>query len=263
MNIICNTGGSSKLHSISGSGVIITGSGLVLTNAHVAQYFLLGDKGVSCVLRTGSPATDAYTAALAFVSPAWVHANAAVLTETMPSGTGEHDYALLAISGAAPGAAAATAPFPYLPISALPVSAGTSVVIGSYGAQFLETAQIESALFPTVAFGSVKNVYTFGTNTIDVLALGGSAAAQEGSSGGGVASASGALVGTITTSTVTGDTSTRSLDAITTSYIRAAYASETGSPIDLLLAEATSTAVARFAPDASALESVIVSAVGL
>ncbi len=114
-----------------------------------------------------------------------------------------------------------------------------------------------------MVLGSVKDVFTFGTQSVDVLSLGGSAAAQEGSSGGGVANASGVLVGTITTSTVTGATTTRALDAITASYVRAAYASETGRPLEYLLTEATTTAVANFALDASALESVIVNAIGL
>ena len=106
-------------------------------------------------------------------------------------------------------------------------------------------------------YGSVKDVYTFGTNTIDVLALGGSAAAQEGSSGGGIANADGELVGTITTSTVSGATNTRSLDAITLSYIRADYATETGVPFDILLSQPPADAVASFAPEAKSLEALI------
>ena len=261
VNVICYAPGGSGLHSISGSGIIVSPSGLILTNAHVAQYLLLIDQNVSCTIRTGSPAHDAYTADLAFISPAWVHANANLITEAAPSGTGEHDYAFLAIAGSVTDVPL-PASFPYMPVSAYPPGAGTSVVIASYGAQFLETNQIQSSLFPTIVFGSVKDVYTFATNTIDVLALGGSAAAQEGSSGGGVASASGALVGTITTSTISGSTASRSLDAITTSYVRAAYASETGKPLEFLLSESTTTAVADFASSASALESVILSAIG-
>ena len=261
VNILCYTPAGSQLHSISGSGVIISPTGLILTNAHVAQYFLLSDQGVSCTVRTGSPARDAYTADLAFISPAWVHANAVVITEATPSGTGEHDYALLAISGSATDTPA-PASYPFVPISAYPPAVGAPVVIGSYGAQFLESNQIQSSLFPTIVFGSVKDRYTFGTNTEDVISLGGSAAAQEGSSGGGVVGTEGALVGTITTSTVTGSTATRSLDAITTSYIRAAYASETGKPLESLLTESTTTAVENFKSDASALESVILGTIG-
>jgi len=130
-------------------------------------------------------------------------------------------------------------------------------VIASYGAQFLESSQVQSALFPTVVRGSVKDVFTFASSTIDVLALGGSAAAQEGSSGGGVSDASGVLVGTITTSTTEGATDTRSLTAITASYIRAEYAREMGQALDALLALPSATAIADFAPRIPALESLI------
>src|SRR3989344_252919 len=41
VNILCITGSGGPLNSISGSGVIIDPRGIILTNAHVAQYFLL------------------------------------------------------------------------------------------------------------------------------------------------------------------------------------------------------------------------------
>ena len=256
VNIICYVPLGSGLHSISGSGIFIDSKGIILTNAHVAQYFLLADRGTSCTIRAGSPARDGYEAKLIFISPAWLKANATVLTQTLPSGTGEYDFALLAVSSSATSLALPPS-FPSLPLASVPPQAGTPVVIATYGAQFLDPGQIQSGLSPTVVFGSVKDVFTFGTNTIDVLALGGSAAAQEGSSGGGVADASGSLVGTITTSTVSGDTSTRSLDAITASYIRAEYANETGQALDLLLAKPTSAAIAAFASQLPALEAIL------
>lgn len=259
VNIICYVPAGSGLHSISGSGVLIDSKGIILTNAHVAQYFLLADRGVSCTIRSGSPAVSRYSAKLIFISSAWVHANVGVLTEAAPSGTGEYDFALLAINKSV-----TTAPlpdsFPFVPLATVPPLPGTPVIIASYGAQFLDPTQVQSSLFPTLVFGSVKSVFTFNVNTIDVLALGGSAAAQEGSSGGGVADATGALVGTITTSTVQGATATRSLSAITASYVRADYASETGQALNLLLAESTSTAIANFAPQMPALESVLTAA---
>lgn len=256
VNILCYVPLQSGLHSISGSGVIVSPSGIILTNAHVAQYFLLADRGARCSIRAGSPAADSYEAALVFISPAWLRANATVLTQEAPAGTGEYDFALLAVT-ANKTAAPLPSAFPSIPLATRPPAAGTPVVIASYGAQFLESNQIRSALFPTVVFGSVKDVYTFTEHTIDVLALGGSAAAQEGSSGGGVAGAAGTLLGTITTSTVTGDTASRSLDAVTASYIRGEYASETGEPLDLLLARDPATAAADFAPQIPVLESIL------
>ncbi|HUY62248.1 MAG TPA: trypsin-like peptidase domain-containing protein [Candidatus Paceibacterota bacterium] len=256
VNILCYSPAGSGLHSISGSGVIVDPKGIILTNAHVAQYFLLADRGVSCTVRTGSPAKDAYDASLIYLPPTWVHENANVLTETAPSGTGEHDYALLGITDSATDAPL-PATFPSASLGIAPPPVGTPVVIGSYGAQFLQSSQVESSLFPTIVFGSVKGVFTFAADTVDVLALGGSAAAQEGSSGGGVADAHGTLVGTITTSTVTGSTATRELDAITASYVRADYATENGAPLDLLLAEPTAVSIAAFAPKIPALEAML------
>ena len=257
VNIICSAPVKSKIHSISGSGVFIDSKGIILTNAHIGQYFLMADRGVSCVIRSGSPAVAHYKASIIYISPVWIQTNPNVLTQTNAIGNGEYDFALLAVSGSAVSNDIVPSSFPYLPLATFPPPTGAPVAIASYGAQFLASDQIQSGLFPTIVFGSVKEVFTFGTNTIDVLALGGSYAAQEGSSGGGVVDTSGALVGTITTSTVSGTTDTRSLDAITASYIRAQYASETGHALDILLTKPTKISVADFAPKIPALESII------
>lgn len=257
VNIICYAPAGSGLHSISGSGVFVDPKGAIITNAHIAQYFLLADRDVSCDIRVGSPAADTYDAALAYIPPEWVSANASVLAQAEPTGTGEYDFAFLAVTKSATGAPLPSS-FPHIPLAATASSRfGAPVVIASYGAQFLAPGQIQSALFPTIVFGSVKGVFTFASSTIDVLALGGSAAAQEGSSGGGVADASGALTGIITTSTTEGATDTRKLDAITASYIRAEYAHETGQSLDALLVLPPSAATADFAPRIPALEALI------
>jgi len=256
VNILCYAPAGGSIHSISGSGVIIDPKGIIITNAHVAQYLLLKDRGVDCTIRSGSPALDRYEASLIYISPSWLRANPRVLTETLPNGTGEYDFALAAITKSTTRDSLPST-FPFLPLATRPSVTGVPVVIASYGAQFIASSQIQSSLFPTVVFGSVKDIFTFGTKTIDVIALGGSAAAQEGSSGGGVADAYGNLVGVITTSTVTGATDTRSLDAITASYIRAQYATETGSALDILLSKDTATSVAGYASQLSDLEAII------
>ena len=256
VNIVCYVPAGSPLHSMSGSGIFIDSKGVILTNAHVAQYFLLRDRNVSCTIRSGSPAVNRYKAALIYISPSWIRTNPTVLTQVAPSGTGEYDFALLAVTSSATSEPL-PALFPYVPLAETPPASLTPIVIASFGAQFLETSQIQSSLYPTIVFGSIKDVYTFAVNTIDILALGGSAAAQEGSSGGGVADATGSLVGTITTSTIQGATDTRNLTAITASYIRAQYAREMNSSLDSLLAESTDFAVSDFAPQIPQLEAII------
>lgn len=256
VNIICYAPVGGGLRSISGSGIIVDSKGIILTNAHIAQNFLLEDRGVSCTIRSGSPAIDKYKASLIYIPSEWIDANEKILTETNPSGTGEFDFAFLAISKSATKDELPDS-FPSIRMATSPPSTGTPVVIASYGAQFLESIQIQSFLFPTVVFGSVKNVFTFASTSIDVLALGGSAAAQEGSSGGGISNMNGELIGTITTSTTKGTTDTRSLDAITASYIRAEYLRETGYPLDELFSKTISESIADFASKMPALESIL------
>lgn len=256
VNIICNAPYGGKLQSISGSGIVIDPRGVILTNAHIGQYFLLADRGVSCFIRAGSPAHDAYEASLAFISPAWLSANATAIKQHEPTGTGEHDFALLVITKSVT-ATPLPASFPYVPEAHNSPAVGEGIVIGSYAAQFLSSSAIQDALYPTIVYGSIKDVYTFDTNTVDLVSLGGTVAAQEGSSGGGVVNALGSLVATITTSTVKGDTSTRQLNAITASYIRRAYAAETGYALSTLLAKKPSDMVADFAPQIPALEAKI------
>lgn len=258
VNIICYVRQGNGLNSISGSGVIIDPKGFILTNAHVAQFFLLTDRGVSCVIRSGSPAVTAYEAKLAFISPAWLHANATVLTQSAPVGTGEYDFALLAITKTR-DLSSLTVSFPYVPLAREAPTSRIPVSIGSYGAQFLGRYQVETSLYPTIVFSSIKEVFTFATDSIDILALGGSPAAQEGSSGGGVTDMSGNLIGVLTTSTMEDDVMTRSLHAITASYIRAEYANETASTLDILLSESPPAAADNFALKIPNLEPIITS----
>lgn len=256
VNILC-FGPSKGIHSITGSGVMIDPKGIILTNAHVAQHFLLADRGVTCTVRTGRPAAASYSAKLIYISPQWLKANSRSFIEEGPSGTGEYDFALLAVDSSET-ASPLPALFTHVPLAKMAPQPGAPVLIGSYAAQFLETDQILSNLYSTLVTGSVKDVYTFGKNTIDLLALGASAAAQSGSSGGGVVDETGKLVGTITTtSAIVGDSSTRAVDAISASYIRAEFAKETGGSLDTLLAESTATAIASFAAAAPTLEAIL------
>lgn len=256
VNIICYAPTNSSVRSITGSGVIIDPKGIILTNAHIAQYFLLTKRNVFCTIRAGSPAVDKYKASPVYISPAWLKANADLLTQTNPIGTGEHDFAFLVVTSSATTAKLPVS-FPYIPLATGSPIIGTSVAIASYGAQTLGVSQIQSALFPTIAFGSVQDVFTFASTTIDVLALGGSVAAQKGSSGGGIVGKEGKLLGTLTTSMIGGDTNTRVLHAITTSYIRNEYTNETGQTLDTLLAKSPTTAVVDFAPQIPALEAIL------
>ena len=82
VNVLCASRDRS-VKSISGSGVVISPDGLILTNSHVAQLFLLQDyptkNNVTCVIRVGNPAHTAYYAKVAYVSTPWIEKNKASL----------------------------------------------------------------------------------------------------------------------------------------------------------------------------------------
>lgn len=264
VNVICAAEDGS-VRSVSGSGVFISSDGLIVTNAHIAQLFLLRDyptrNNVLCVIRSGNPARTAYIAELSYISGPWIRANSRTLTISDPKGTGKDDFALLRVTASATDTPL-PARFPFVPLAVNdPYDIEEPVSIGSYGAQALTSVQIREYLYPTLVFGSIKDQFTFNTTTVDVLALGGSAVAQEGSSGGGVVNTKGELIAVISTSSVVGDLIKRDLHAITVDHIRRSFEADTGSSLDAYVDNTTpSYLVARFRNASLALSSVLVNA---
>lgn len=239
VNIICTTPASGPFESISGSGIIIDPRGVILTNAHVAQFFLLKDyptpNFVQCVVRTGSPASPKYTAELMFLPPSWIRDNAQKIDDEAPRGTGERDYALLRITGGVSSSITLPPLFPYLLVSTAPPSVGDQVLQAGYAAGFLGGITIQNNLFASTAWTQIRDIFTFNANTVDLVALGGSVVAQSGSSGGPVVNQEAVTVGVIVTSSGTGDTSNRNLQAITTSYIVRDFEQERGKSLSQAL----------------------------
>jgi S1-C subfamily serine protease len=265
VNILC-IAHQKPLRSTSGSGIIIDSNGIILTVAHVAQSLLLaqqlGPSVISCTIRTGSPATDAYSAKVIYISEAWLKDNATTLITSQPTGTGEHDYALLAITGSA--GKPLVGAFRAVPLAMTPSRIGDHVFIGSYGAQDLTGAQVRTSLYPTLATSTITNRYTFTSNTPDVLAIGGSKASQEGSSGGAVVNEAGELIGLITTSQVTGDVATREMRVLSPSYIRRSFKEDTGKDFDSFHSDSVlSTLISGYAETVTRLAEFLADAIGL
>ena len=264
VNIVClPTTNPSALKGISGSGIIIDPHGIVLTVAHVAQYELLAQARpdlMGCFVRAGSPASFAYKAKPIYLSSNWVAQNPQTISTADPRGTGENDFALLAITSSDTSLPLPSS-FPYVPLSPTVANVGDPVVIGSYGAEFLTSARIRSDLYPTLVFGSVHDHFTFTSTTIDLLSLGGGAAAQQGSSGGGVMNQNGQLVALITTSSSGSDLASRDLHAITNTYLLRAFKQESGFDLNSYITSATpAVLVNTYSSKASQLANALIKA---
>ena len=235
VNIICLPGGG--IQGASGSGVIVDPRGIILTVAHVAQNFLLTDypeeNAGTCYIRTGSPARNAYTAELIYISPDWVRENPGTFLSSRPTGTGEDDFAFLAITGTLTNTPLSRN-FSYIPLSqaATEIEEGDEVGIGSYAAEFLTSSEVRSSLYPTISSGPVNNVFTFGRSNVDIFSVRAGSAAQEGSSGGAVINGERRLIGLISTRTVRPDLSMRDLQALTMNHLRRSFRAEMSTDLD-------------------------------
>lgn len=266
VNILCTTKTSGPLNSISASGVIIDPRGLIVTNAHVGQYFLLKDYPtpdfVECIIRTGSPAAPKYKAELLFLPPSWIADNAQKINQAHPTGNGEHDYAFLRITGTVSNSITLPLAFSYAPMSIDPPVEGEGILAAGYAAGFLGGITVQKDLYASSATTKVGEVYTFGNDTLDLFSLGGTVVSQQGSSGGAAVNSNGILVGVIVTSSDAPETEGRDLRAISTSYIVADFLKESGTPLGTYLSGNTALTASVFSQNiASALTSALVKAI--
>lgn len=245
VNILCTTKWSGSFSPITGSGIVIDPKGVILTNAHVAQYYLLKDyltkDFIDCVIRTGSPASPVYRADLIFISPSWVKNNYKNITSSDPQGTGENDLALLLIKSSADPSKKLPASFPFVApdYDEESVAVKTPVLLAGYPAGFLGGIAIQKDLWPVSTAASILEIFTYSKEpsyNIDVFSIGGSVVAQKGSSGGAVVSQkSGNLLGIIVTSTDAIDTSGRDLRAISVAHVGRTLGAELGFGLSDLL----------------------------
>ncbi len=239
VNILCGATRASAFSGATGSGIIIDPRGVILTNAHVAQYLLLQshpNADIRCTIRTGIPAQPAYHAQILAFPEAWVQEHAGDIREEYPVGTGEHDWALLYITeSATEQPLPKTFPFVSLDTREGIAQAGQQVLLAAYPSGFLDSATLQRNLWPVTSVGQVKNVYTFATSTIDVLSFGGTIVAQGGASGGGALNAWGKLVGILTTSSMGPTTDDRDLRAISLAHINRSISVHTGGTLQAFL----------------------------
>ena len=232
VNILCLSNGGGRVSPISGSGIMIDPKGVILTNAHVAQYVLLSESprlDLTCVVRSGSPARNRWVPDILYIPPIWVQDHARDINTTNATGTGEHDYALLRIASQSDGTPA-DGNFPAISFDVRDAIGflGDEVLVASYPAEFLGATVTQLTLYPASSLAMIKNLFTFTNKSIDVLSLGGVIEAQSGSSGGAVVNDWGKLIAMISTTSSGTTTADRDLHAITMSYINSDIAEQSG-----------------------------------
>ena len=259
VNILCLTRRNGSLDSLSGSGVIIDPRGVIITNAHVAEFFLLEDylteNNIDCVIRMGEPARPLYKAALLNISKEWVEETASTIRKSERTGTGENDYALLLITSNINGQSIPNETvFPYLEVDTDFIAyANYPVFLAGYPAEFLGEITIQRDFWPVSSSVEIKSSYYFseeGKEKPDLLGLGGSVVAQAGASGGAVVdSYTGKLVAVIVTTSEAKTTGDRDLNGATLNHINRAMAKSIGKNLREFLSQNLKEELNRFQRD--------------
>lgn len=252
VNIFCTLKTNKYTRTATGSGVFISEKGVILTNAHVAQFLLLEDADsnikTSCVVRTGSPAKTEYTAKLLYIPPLWISANAEELQNEHPQGTGERDYALMYVTESTTGDILPKT-FPYLTPDTQALTDRTksqTLRVAGYPAERLLVEGARANLPQVIATTSIHDFYTFGGKQADLMSLAPSMVGEQGSSGGPVVSQKGTLIGLVSTKGNATRDGEKSLRALTVAYINRTILEETKSDLAATLESDLEARAKRF-----------------
>lgn len=270
VNIFCTTKTGGDFKPISGSGIIINKKGVILTNAHVAQYLLLKDYYIknfmNCIARTGSPAMPAYRIELLYMPLIWLTENAPMIKQESPEGSGENDYALLLITSSTTNTPLPES-FPFVDVDTDQnhITEDVPVLLSGYPASFLGGIETERDLWVTTSPANLTKLYYFNDiNNTDAFSVGANITAQKGFSGGAAVNQwSGRLEGVVSTMSAGQTTSERDLIAISLAHIGRSFKGDTGQSLENFLNGNLHESLAAFAQkDLKTLTKILIGALG-
>lgn len=226
VNIFCTQETSKYNRTVSGTGFFISNTGVILTNAHVAQFLLLESENgtkAQCQVRTGEDANTSYTAGLLYISPAFVIEHVDLFSNPNPRGTGENDFALLYIADTA-DKQSHLPNFAFIPPIKETLNVemrGRTVILVGYPSGADTSIDNQTR---TIATTTITELYTFNDGLADIISLGESKLGHQGASGGPVIDNLGRAIGVISTKS----SKSTALNAITIEYIDRLMRKETG-----------------------------------
>jgi len=257
-NIFCTIIEAGRVRKITGSAVAISNNGVMLTNAHVAEYIMLENtkamSNISCFVRTGSPAARAYKASVIYLPSEWVSANKDNMKYAALSGTGENDYALIVLNEKVTGS---TAPdLSFIEGNAQEVSVGSDILLAGYPA--FGGNIIDNALYSVVEKSQVKDIWRLNRSNSDLMGTAPTILAAHGSSGGAAASPQGKLLGIIVATTADTYTGKPNLRLISFNYISKDIESKTRKTLSHFIKHADSESVAFISGEGARLSQTLI-----
>jgi len=229
VQISCVRRTGNKIQLTNGSGVLISSRGIVLTNTHVAQMFLLKEHGYNCTIQRENIPTYGFEAIPLYISTPWIENNFLTISHPAPSGTGEHDYALLLITKNTNPTLSLPSSFPAASLNTRSDIANIGDIITVAGYPGVQTTDFNLATQANLKteVSKITNVFTLARTTVDVFASDATPIARRGVSGGGVFK-NNELIGTIVTTSPIRNAAHQAVNALTLDYINRSIKTETG-----------------------------------
>ncbi|MEN9921453.1 MAG: Trypsin-like peptidase domain [Candidatus Parcubacteria bacterium] len=233
VNIICIEKTSSFTRLSTGSGVVISPSGLILTNAHVTYPFLkspqFGTNTYSCSVRRENIPNFGYNAELVYYPSDWLNENKDIIKDPSPVGTGENDYSLLQITSGIGPTKVGTFSFASTAVTTNNLKKGLDITAAGYPSSNSGVFEIDTKPGLKIAQTQIVDFFTFNTQSFDVLQTGVNNVAHRGSSGGGIFNENN-LYGIVVTTNSNSNGSY--INALTLPYIKKDFEADTGLNFD-------------------------------